>query len=133
AGLGLGVAMISVVLGTEYGAGWIEITGLKEGFGPAAIVAVLSARFVHFIATAVCEETAYRGYLLQNVADQYSLWVAALVTCLVLAMSHFPAIGFNWTLIGFVLSGIVVSYFLALMRLLSSGIWLGVGWHLGWD
>jgi membrane protease YdiL (CAAX protease family) len=132
-GFGMGSAMILVVVGIEYSVGWLRFVGLKEGFGWETILAVLAARFVHFIATAVCEEIAYRSYLLQNVAERFPLWIAVLTTGAIFALSHFPAIGLGWTLLGFVVAGIIASYFLGLMRLVTRAIWLGVGWHLGWD
>jgi membrane protease YdiL (CAAX protease family) len=130
AGFVLGAAMILVVFAVEYGLGWLRVTGLKEGFGGVVLLAVLAARLLHFIATAVCEEVAYRGYLLQNVAERFPLWVAVLATGAVFALSHLAAFGFQW---GFVAAGIVASFLLAQMRLLTGAIWLGVGWHLGWD
>jgi hypothetical protein len=129
-GLGLGAAMMLAVFAIEYALGWIRITGLKEGFNWTSILAVIAARLLHFISTAVCEETAYRSYLLQNIAERFALWVAVLTTGAVFALSHFAANGFTW---GFLVSGVVVSFFLAHLRLLSRAIWLGVGWHLGWD
>jgi membrane protease YdiL (CAAX protease family) len=130
AGFWLGAAMIFIVFGIEYSLGWIRINGVKDGFAWEAVIAMATARFIHFIATAVCEEVAYRSYLLQNVAERFPIWIAVLVTGGVFASSHFSANGFTW---GFVVGGIVASFFLALMRFLTRSIWLGVGWHLGWD
>jgi membrane protease YdiL (CAAX protease family) len=130
AGFGLGAAMILIVVGVELGLGWFRVVGVKEGFGLGAAVAILTARFLYFIVTAMCEEVAYRGYLLQNVAERCPLWIATLATGAVFALSHLPSNGFGWR---FVLGGVVVSFLLAQMRLLSRSIWLGVGWHLGWD
>jgi membrane protease YdiL (CAAX protease family) len=91
---------------------------------------VLTARLIHFVGVAVCEEAAYQGYLLQNVAERFPLWVAVLATGAVFALSRFAAIGFGW---GFVVSGMIGSVLLALMRLQTRAIWLGVGWHVGCD
>jgi membrane protease YdiL (CAAX protease family) len=129
-GFGLGAAIILLVFGVEIALGWIRITGVKEGFGWATAVVVLVARFLHFSGVAVCEEAAYRGYLLQNVAERIPIWLAALLTGAVFAISHFAANGFS---AGFIVSGIVATFLLSHMRLLTRAIWLGVGWHLGWD
>jgi membrane protease YdiL (CAAX protease family) len=130
AGLGLGAGMILVVFGVEYGLGWIRIISVKEGFTVTAVVAIITARFLHFLATGVCEEVVYRSYLFQNVAERFPIWIAVLATGGVFALSHFPASGFSW---GFVVSGIIASFFLAFMRLLTQAIWFGVAWHVGWD
>jgi membrane protease YdiL (CAAX protease family) len=129
-GTALGAAMLAAIVAVEYAMGWIRFDGLKPGFTPTAIAIVLAARVLHFAATAVCEEVAYRGYLLQNVAELFPVAIAALVTGAVFALSHFPAIGFGF---GFVASGLVGSFFLADMRVATRAIWLGVGWHFGWD
>jgi membrane protease YdiL (CAAX protease family) len=78
----------------------------------------------------VCEEAAYRGYLLQNVGERFPLWMAVLTTGGVFAGSHFAAVGFG---VGFVVAGVLGSFLLTEMRLATRAIWLGVGWHLGWD
>jgi uncharacterized protein len=133
AGFAMGSVMILVAVAVQHSLGWLRFMGLKEGFGWDAIIAVLAARFVHFVGTAVCEELAYRSYLLQNAAERFPLWIALLATGAIFALSHFPAIGLHWALLGFVVSGIIASYFLGLMRLATGAVWLGVGWHLGWD
>jgi membrane protease YdiL (CAAX protease family) len=130
AGFAIGAVMILAVLAVELGFGWIRIAGVKEGFTPVTLAAVATARFIHFIGTAVCEEVAYRGYLLQNVGERFSVWVALLTTGALFALSHFAAIGFGS---GFVIAGILCSFFLGQMRLATKAIWLGVGWHLSWD
>ena len=130
AGFAIGTAMILVVFGIEYLLGWIGILGLKPGFAWAPVVAVLIGRLIHFIGTAVCEEIAYRSYLLQNVCERFRIWIAVLTTGAVFGASHCASAGFTWS---FVVGAIVASFFLASMRLLTRAIWLGVGWHLGWD
>jgi len=122
--------MILLVFGVEYSVGWLRVVGVKEGFTESLAVTLLAARLLHFVTTAICEEAAYRSYLLQNVSERYPLWLGALSTGAVFALSHFAAHGFGW---GFVVGGIVGSFLLTLMRLLTRTIWLGVGWHLGWD
>jgi len=130
AGFGLGAFMMLLVVGIELGLGWFGILGVKQGFGWAVVLVVLTSRFIHYIGTAVCEETAYRSYLLQNVGERYPLWFAVLTTGAMFSLSHFASNGFGW---GFVVGGIVASFLWALMRLLTRAIRLGVGWHLGWD
>ena len=129
-GFGLGMVMILAVFAVEFGLGWIRIVGVKEGFTGATVLALLTARFVHFVGAAVCEEAAYRGYLLQNAGERFPLWIAVLATGAVFASSHFPAGGFG---IGFVAAGIIGSVLLAELRLVTKAIWMGVGWHLAWD
>jgi len=130
AGFGLGAGMMLVVVGIELGLGWFRVLGVKPGFGGATVLVVLTSRLIHFIGTAVCEETAYRSYLLQNFGESYALWFAVLTTGAMFALSHFASNGFGW---GFVVGGIVATFLWALMRLFTRAIWLGVGWHLGWD
>jgi membrane protease YdiL (CAAX protease family) len=130
AGFVLGAAMILIVFGIEYFLGWIRILGVKPGFAWDAVVGVLIGRFIHFIGTAVCEEIAYRSYLLQNVGERFRIWIAVLTTGAVFGASHCASAGFTWS---FVVGAIVASFFLASMRLITRAIWLGVGWHLGWD
>jgi membrane protease YdiL (CAAX protease family) len=122
--------MMLMVLGVEYLLGWFHIIGLKPGFDGATIATVLAARFIHFASAAICEETAYRSYLLQNFGERFQLWLAVLITGAVFAASHYGMNGFG---VGFVVSGIIASYFLAGLRLVSRTIWLGIGWHWGWD
>jgi uncharacterized protein len=130
AGFALGAAMILIVFTVEYALGWMRIDGVKSGWGRAAIVSVLCGRFIHFIGTAVCEEIAYRGYLLQNVGERFALWIAVLTTGAVFGASHYASTGFTWA---FVVGAVIASFFLAVMRLATRANWLGVGWHLGWD
>ena len=130
AGFGLGAGMMVVVACVQLAVGWLEVEGLKTGFTGWIAAAVLVEQFVHFIATSVCEETAYRGYLLQNVGEVAPVGFAALISGVFFATSHAGAPGFGP---GFVIAGTLVSVLLVGMRLVTRSIWLGVGWHLGWD
>jgi len=129
-GFSLGAVMILMVFAIELATGWLGIVGWKDGFTPATIVGVLFARLVHFLATAVCEETAYRGYFLQNMAERYPLWVATLAVGAVFGVSHFPATGLAW---GFLIAAIVLSFFLTQARLITGALWFGIAWHWAWD
>jgi membrane protease YdiL (CAAX protease family) len=129
-GLVIGGVMLLGVALVEYALGWFRVAGWKEGMSAAVVAGLLASRLIYFIGTAVCEELAYRGYLLENVGARYPIWVAVLITGAVFGLSHLMAIGFSWR---FVLAAVLVSFFLAIMRLATRAIWMGVGWHLGWD
>jgi membrane protease YdiL (CAAX protease family) len=129
-GLAIGGAILLVVAAVEYGLGWYRVLGWKEGMSAAVVAGLLCARLIYFVGTAVCEELAYRGYLLQNVGARYPIWLAVLITGAVFGLSHIMANGFSWR---FVVAAVLISFVLSIMRLLTRAIWLGVGWHLGWD
>jgi membrane protease YdiL (CAAX protease family) len=129
-GLAVGGTMLFAIAAIEYGLGWFHILGRKEGMSAAVVAGLLSARLIYFVGTAVCEELVYRGYLLQNAGERYPIWLAVLITGAVFGLSHIGASGFSWR---FVLAAILASFLLAIMRLATRAIWMGVGWHLGWD
>jgi hypothetical protein len=129
-GFAVGGGMLLAVAAIEYSLGWYRILGWKPGMSVAIFAGLLCARLIYFGGTAVCEELAYRGYLLQNLGERYPVWLAVLSTGALFGASHMAVHGFSWR---FVLAAILVSYFLAILRLATRAIWMGVGWHLGWD
>jgi hypothetical protein len=129
-GLVIGGAMLLVVAAVEYSLGWFRVVGWKEGMSAPVVAGLLAARLIYFVGTAVCEELAYRGYLLQNLGERYPIWLAVLIAGVVFGLSHLAANGFSWR---FVVAAVLVSFFLSIMRLATRAIWMGVAWHLGWD
>ncbi len=66
----LGVALMAMIFGVEYGAGWISITDTnvtsdtEVSFAVALLIGLLG-----FISVGFYEELLFRGYLLRNIAE----------------------------------------------------------------
>jgi len=130
AGFLLGMAMIGAVFGVEWAAGWLRIVGGRESAGSAGTLLEIVAGFLLFAAVGFSEELSSRGYMLQNLAELLPIWAGTVACGILFGALHFNLEGFGWT---FLLSAIVVTAFMTASRLVTGSLWLGIGWHTGWD
>lgn len=94
-----------------------------------SIFSLVSFFFVVSI-NAVNEEIIFRGYVFQLFAERRSPYASVLVFSLIFALAHFA--NPNLSKLGFFnlfLAGVVFS----LMYLRTKSLWLGIGFHTGWN
>jgi membrane protease YdiL (CAAX protease family) len=130
AGFLLGMAMIAAVFAVEWSAGWLRIVGRRASPGGSALLLEIVAGFLLFAAVGFCEELSSRGYILQNLGERLPIWIATIACGILFGALHFTLEGFGWA---FLLSAIIVTAFLTASRLVTGSLWLGIGWHAGWD
>ena len=83
-----------------------------------------------FLAVAVHEEFAFRGYWLFVFAKRLRFWWAALITSLMFGVAHLGNPGEN--LLG-ILQVVVIGLLFCLMIRRTGSLWFALGFHAAWD
>jgi len=83
-----------------------------------------------FIAVAVNEEFAFRGYWLFSFARRFRFWPAALFTSVIFGLAHLPNPGEN--ALG-ILQVVVTGLLFCLMIRRTGSLWFALGFHAAWD
>ncbi|MBN1437768.1 MAG: CPBP family intramembrane metalloprotease [Anaerolineales bacterium] len=123
-----GCALIALLFAVECSFGWMRI----EGFGSAeagwatALDKLAGAALVS-LAVGMTEETAFRGYLFQNLGEEFPLWFAVPAAGCLFALLHGNA---GW---GYFLGVSLIGAFFCLTRLGSGSLWFVIGFHGAWN
>jgi membrane protease YdiL (CAAX protease family) len=131
-GFALGVAMMGLVVGMAWLAGWISVAGLATvGWKP--ILTGLMTGFFLTLPDGVCEELMMRGYWYQNLAERLSPWKAMLLMGAAFGLLHIGEYAPTLQWAAFVVHAMLLSVALILCRLVTGSLWLAVGWHAAWN
>ena len=126
-GLGLGISSLAVVFGTEYLLGWINWHPENRQRLRSVCLPILGLG----LWIGITEELIFRGFLINQLEEDYFIWIAAAISSLIFALSHLiwepkktiPQLPGLW-LMGIVLLG---------ARLADGGsLALAIGLHSGW-
>ncbi|MEF8783628.1 MAG: CPBP family intramembrane glutamic endopeptidase [Haloarculaceae archaeon] len=147
AGLVVGLGMVAAVVVTLRLAGMASVGGPYRPSGTTVAVGDDSAAlgllygFAFFVAVAVLEEFAVRGYLLTNVAeglrgyvstDRTAVWVAILGTAGLFGVLHAANPGGNWlSFLNITLAGVLLGIAYAATGRLAFPIGLHTTWNFG--
>ena len=85
---------------------------------------------VVFLAVAVQEEFAFRGYWLFSFARRFQFWRAALFTSLIFGVAHLG--NPNENVLG-ILQVVVIGLLFCLMIRRTGSLWFALGFHAAWD
>ncbi|MGA8101950.1 MAG: type II CAAX endopeptidase family protein [Candidatus Acidiferrales bacterium] len=127
-GYAWGFAMLSAILlvlraGGHFRIDSVELTG-------SAVFRYAFAWGLVFLAVAINEELAFRGYLLFIVARRLRFWPAALILSLSFGVAHLLNPGENaFGILQVVQIGLI--FCLTLRR--TGNLWFAVGFHAAWD
>lgn len=124
----VGCALIALIFAIEYVLGWVRIEGnevVTSGWG-FVLDGVVGGIFLRF-AVGVTEEIVFRGYVFQNLGEQYPIWLATLITGLLFAIVH-GALG-----VGYLIGVVLISTFLIITRLVTRSLWFAIAFHGGWN
>jgi len=126
-GFGLGVLSLAVIFSGQFGLGWCSFQKSNIKLIPPILIPIL---LIALLVGGV-EELLFRGFLFTELAQDYSIWVAAAISSLIFAVLHLIWERSETTpqLPGLWLMGIV----LVLARFADHGH-LGIAWgmHAGW-
>jgi membrane protease YdiL (CAAX protease family) len=130
-------------LGVLFGAGMQAVAyAIMRVFGFAHVVGhgtlagdvrIILPATLFFLAAAFVEELSFRGYVLQNVWEQWGLWPAVAITSVAFALLHAgnPHAREQTLLTA---SGLLVFAVWACMSLVwTKSLWLALGAHMAWN
>jgi len=130
-GLALGFFLMAFIFGLEWRLGWVQIQGFAwHRQPPMTLIGVLLGYAAFYTFVAFSEELAFRGYILQNLRQEWGTLVALLASSFLFALLH----GLNphftpLALVGIALAGV----FMACGYLLSGSLWLPIAFHFAWN
>ena len=127
-GAAYGFAGVSLVVGVAAVAGYLEIGPLA--LHGAAILRWAALFAFAFLAIALMEEYAFRGYALYTLSTGIGFWPTTVVLAALFGFAHSGNAGET----AFGLANVVVFFVVFCFVLRRTGdLWLGVGFHMAWN
>jgi len=130
-GLVLGLFLMAFIFGLEWALGWVRVQGFAWHRQPLmTLVGVLLGYASFYTFVAFSEELAFRGYILQNLREEWGTPVALFASSFLFALLH--GLNPNFTLLGLVgiaLAGVVMAY----GYFISRSLWLPIAFHFAWN
>lgn len=83
------------------------------------------------ISSGVFEELLHRGVIFRNVEELAGSWIALLVSALIFGLRHLG--NPDASLLGALAITVEAGILLAALYLLTRRLWLGIGFHMGWN
>ena len=128
-GLGVGVAMICLLVFAIWAGGGLEAAGIGPAWREPRSLWHIALLLAGFIFQAGTEEIIFRGWLLSVLARRSNVMVAVLVVSLVFCLLHYgpqqpPRV---------TASTFLFSLFACAWVLRAGSIWGAMGWHAGWN
>jgi membrane protease YdiL (CAAX protease family) len=129
--LALGLLLMAFIFGVEWVLGWVRIEGFAWHRQPLRNLAGLLLGYASFYTfVAFNEEIAFRGYILQNLREEWGRVAALLVSSSLFALLHSLNPHFTpLALVGITLAGVVMAYGYFITR----SLWLPIAFHFSWN
>jgi membrane protease YdiL (CAAX protease family) len=129
-GVAFGAGMQLFGFSIQFALGHSQISAVQ--FSPATLRNVLGWTAI-FLMAALAEEYPLRGYILQNLWEEWGFWPAAIITALLFAALHFKNPYFGalpaLTIVNIAVDGI----WAACAVLWTRSLWLAWGQHFAWN
>ncbi len=87
--------------------------------------------FLLFLIVAFTEEIAFRGYILNNLMQSTSRWIALTISAIAFALFHFTNPGGNSILP--MLNIFVAGYLLGINYIYTKNLWFAIALHFAWN
>lgn len=129
-GLLIGAVLASVVFLVQILSGWAILTQGGEAETPSFLSGLLVVVLISGIGASLTEELTFRGYILQNLSEDWGVAVGLILSSFLFGYAHFLNphfslfIGLNLTL-----AGALFAY----AYLVSGSLWLPIGLHFAWN
>lgn len=129
-GLLIGAILASVVFLIQILFGWAILTQGGEGKTPPFLSGLLVIVLVSGIGASLTEELTFRGYILQNLSEDWGVAVGVILSSFLFGYAHFLNPHFSFFIgLNLTLAGALFAY-----AYLSSGsLWLPIGLHFAWN
>jgi CAAX protease family protein len=129
-GVLLGAGMQTIAMGIESALGVAHVVGFGSVAGDAKLIAVAAAVF---LAGALSEELSLRGYILQNLWEEWGVVPAIAVTSVAFAAVHLGNPHSHEQTALTVCGLVVFALWASVSLLLTRSLWLAFGAHAAWN
>ena len=129
--LGFVVQVSALILMALFG--WYSIEGFLWDFlSLTALLPALLYAFVFSAETGILEESIFRGFFMNSLAERYNLKIGVVVSSIVFGLLHFsgPNNEFPWWMS--LISATIAGFIFAQAYLLFNNIWAPLGLHFAW-
>ena len=131
-GIGLGLLLNLLGFLAQWGGGWLTINGFAwQSLSAADLLGGLALGCLLFVMVGFNEELIFRGYIMQNLAEDWGMAVAVLSTSVFFGVAHwiFDADVSLVSIFSIALGGIFVAY----GYLVTRSLWLPIALHFSAD
>lgn len=130
AGVVLGLVLIGMVFGFETTSGLLRVAGTGVYGGNLSPGASLASAFVVFVIVAIDEELMNRGYILQNLTEDWGVIAGVVTSSAIFGLLH--AGNPNVSLLA-VANLFVAGALFSVAYLVTKSLWLPIGLHFAWN
>lgn len=129
-GLLIGAILASAVFLIQIISGWAILTGREQEGATSLFSGLLVIVLISGVGASITEELTFRGYILQNLSEDWGVAVGLILSSFIFGYAHFLnphfslLIGLNLTM-----AGALFAY--AYLR--SGSLWLPIGLHFAWN
>lgn len=123
-GIGLGVGLLSVIMGIIALSGGYRITGVNAP-------SIMLASLVVGIIPGVVEELVFRGVLYRIVEESLGTWLSTLISAMLFGFMH--AFNPNATMLANISIAISAGPLLAWAYIMTRRLWICIGIHFAWN
>jgi membrane protease YdiL (CAAX protease family) len=124
-GIGMGIALFSVVMGL------LGAFGLYHPTGRGGTVAALGSGFLIALLVAIFEETVARGFLFRLIQIAGGTWIAVVISSAMFGAAH--AFNPGATLTSSIAIALEAGVLLAAAYIVTGRLWFPIGIHAGWN
>ena len=113
--------------------GWYSIEGVLWDFlSVGTLLPALLFAFVFSAETGILEESIFRGFFMNSLAERYNLKIGVVVSSIAFGLVHFSGTTneFPWWLS--LISATITGFIFAQAYLLFNNIWVPLGLHFAW-
>ena len=113
--------------------GWYSIEGVLWDFlSVGTLLPALLFAFVFSAETGILEESIFRGFFMNSLAERYNLKIGVVVSSIAFGLLHFSGTTneFPWWLS--LISATITGFIFAQAYLLFNNIWVPLGLHFAW-
>ncbi len=130
-GVALGFALMTLIFLAEWALGWLDFRGfLWQRATAETTLTLLGIGLLQYVAVGFYEELVSRGYILQNLAEDWGLPAAVIASSVIFALLH----SFNPNVSYLALFNLAVAgLFLASGYLVTRSLWLPASLHFSWN
>ncbi len=132
AGIGLGALLELLSFLAKWGGGWLTIHGFAwQSLSTGDLLSGLALGCLAFVMVGFNEELIFRGYIMQNLAEDWGMAVAVLATSVFFGVAHWifdPDVSLV-SIFSIALGGIFVAYGFLITR----SLWLPIAIHFSAD
>lgn len=131
-GVGLGALLMALIFAAELAGGWLRVQGFawQDVVHRDDLLIGLGTALLTFLVVGINEELITRGYILQNLAEDWGMPVAVAVSSILFGLVHLSNPHAD---VASSINLMVCGVFFAIGYLVTGSLWLPIALHFSWN